>query len=88
MRTPAESAVAAEALRLLGDNTKWRVVAVIATYKKPSDGELDVNITNAVAMRSKEAALDYVMLIKRLRTLADELEQVAKGERPLPPQEG
>lgn len=79
--------LAAEAERLLGKTTGWNVIALIATYKRPEDTRGEGHIANVVAMRSKDDALDFVMLIERLRTLASELEQVARGERPLPPQE-
>jgi hypothetical protein len=88
MRTTAESAVASEVTRLLGDDKEWRVVALLATYKRPSDGERECHIASAVALRSKECALDYAYLIGRLRTLANELEDVALGRRPMPQQEG
>lgn len=88
MKTVAERAVAHEVNRLLGDDQQWRVVALVATYKRPTDGERECHIANAVGMRTKECTLDYVMLIRRLRSLADELERIARGEQPLPPQEG
>lgn len=87
-RTEAEKLVAEEVARVLGEGKRWRAAVLIVSYKRPTDGERDVHLANAFAMRNKEAALDVVMMIKRLRTLADELDQVVRGERPLPEQEG
>lgn len=89
-RSPAEAEVAAELTRLLREGGKWRTGALLLSYKRETDGPRECHIANAVMMESKEHALDMAYLIGRLRSLADELEQTFRGERPLPeqPKEG
>lgn len=85
-RTPAEREIAEELTRLLPEGGKWRVGALLLSHKREGDSERDVRIASAVMMRSKEMALDMAHLVLRLRSLADELEQTFRGERPLPEQ--
>lgn len=87
MRTKAENHVGAVARELV-EQGGYGVVAIVATYREPGSGERDRRLANAILMSGPEAALDAVMLIRRLRTLADELEATVRGQRPLPPQDG
>lgn len=90
--TRVEKFCANEVKRLIADDTEWRSATVIVTYKLAVDGPREVRIGNAIGLKAKtpeqieDAALDLVQLIKRLRSLADELEEMADGRRPLPEQ--
>lgn len=84
--TDAQKQVHAELQRLLGEDTPWLAAAVLVTYKAEGAGPRDINIANAIGMRGTtiESALGIVQMIQRLRGLADELQAVVDGMRPLP----
>lgn len=81
--TPAERRVMAELARLLGPETGFRAGVLVLTYKR-DPAEEGLNFASTIQVAGKDAALDAVMLIRRLRMLADELEAVVKGRQPLP----
>lgn len=81
-RTAAQIEVEAVLGRLLfSPGTQWRAAAVICSHRREGDAEGDVSIANAIGMADSGAALDVVILVRRLRGLADELEEVIHGKR-------
>ena len=81
--TPAELRIHAELARLLAPDTGFRAGVLVLTYKRDPAAE-GLNFATTVQMTGLDTALDVVMMIRRLRGLADELEAVVKGQAPLP----
>lgn len=84
--TSAQMFVHAELAKLLAPGSRWRAGAIILSYRTEAASDRECNIANAIGMQNEGCALDIVMLIKRLRGLANELEEVVQGKRPLPAQ--
>ncbi len=71
-----------EALSAILELGGYRTGALCVTMA-PIPGKGDVRIVSAVLVRpNAESAPDLVMLPRRLREIADEVEAVVRGERP------
>lgn len=83
--TSAEAVCHRAIAALLEPHTGFRAAVVIVTYGDGS--ERGGRIANAIGMQpTVQAATDAFILVQRLRRLADELEDVIQGKRPLPQQ--
>lgn len=87
-QTPAEARVAEAMSRVLTPESGWRSALLLCTYRRPGTSDRDVSMTHAIGMQTPLAALDVVMMVRRLRLLADELEAFLPGAGPLPKTEG
>jgi hypothetical protein len=78
-RTIAESYIATELQRLLPESGRYRVGALLLTYA--GEGPRDRQVSSGVALQSVdiEAGVDLLFLVKRLRSLADELDRMILG---------
>ena len=87
-RTTAEKYVIDELGGFLSGDQPYRVGFLLLSYADPGDGQS--RIAGGLAMNEVNvgSAIDLVMMIKRLRGLADELDGIVAGRRPLPVQGG
>lgn len=88
-RTEAEKFVVGELGRFLADDQPYRVGVLLLSYTGP-EGPDDTHIAGGLAMGdvNVHSAYDLVQMIKRLRGLADELDAMVQGKKPLPLQAG
>lgn len=81
--TVAERQVLETLTKLLPVDGPYGCGVLVLTYRAPGSDELDRRFAKAVAMSSKAAALDCVMMPRFLRGLADEIEGAIKSGQPL-----
>ena len=84
VRSPAEARVADALRSILTEASGWKAGLLLCTYRRPEAGEREVSMTHALGMTAPGAALDLVLMVERLRTLAAELEAFIRGGAPLP----
>jgi hypothetical protein len=81
VRTPAEARVAAALRGILTEASGWKAGVLLLTYRRPDAASDEVSMAHALGLVSLESALDVVMMVRRLRMLADELEQFVQGKQ-------
>lgn len=87
-RTPAEKFVVEHMTRFLGPEHPYRVGVLLLSYADGGDGYTRIAGGLAVSDINAGSEADFFEMIKRLRGLADEMEALASGKRPLPLQGG
>jgi hypothetical protein len=85
-RTKAEKCITVIAESLVGN--EYGAAVVMVTYRAEGMDECERRMASVVMMGGVSAALDVVMLVRRLRDLATELEETIAGKRPMPKREG
>jgi hypothetical protein len=61
---------------LFSEENDYRVGVVVLSYRLPGAGEREVSFAHASGMRAADGTLDFVLLAKTLRQIADNLDRV------------
>ncbi len=77
--TPASLRASAVLAELLSGENDYRTGLVVLSYRRPGAGESDVSYAHATGMRGEEGAIDFVMMAKVLRQIADQLDGYVKN---------
>lgn len=67
--------------KLLQPGSKYGGAAVLLTYREPGSDERARRIASALGLAGVENAADLVILIHRLRSLADELQALIDRQK-------
>lgn len=72
---------------MVGGKQPYRTGVLVLSYPATESGQ-DCRIASGIVMAeaTKESALDIVLLVRRLRGLADELEATVEEKLPIPDQ--
>lgn len=68
---------------LFTEPNDYRAGVVVLSYRRPGAGERDVSFGHAALMRTSDGAIDFVLMSKTLRELADQLDAVVSDPKKL-----
>lgn len=72
--SPASLRASKVLAELLSGDSDYRTGLVVLSYRRPGAGDRDVSFAHASGMRSADGALDFVLMAKTLRQIADQLD--------------